>query len=106
MDNTNELHHPNEPGPSHQLDIPGHPKRKPQQRKRKPQPTKRPQKLISDFDRKSKEAAIAQTKLNKAIEHQRQLSKSPRIQLDTKKFKQTNQSKSSTWSPTPLKVTQ
>ena len=65
-DNTNELIYLNEPGPSHQLDIPGASKRKPQQRKRKPQPTKRPQKPPSDFERKSKKAAIAQTKLNKA----------------------------------------
>ena len=42
-----------------------------------------PKKPISDFERKSKEAAIAQTKLNKAKERQRQLSQSPRIQLDT-----------------------
>ena len=52
MDNTSELHYPNEPGPSHKLDITGPSKRKPQQRKRKPQPTKRPQKPISAFDRK------------------------------------------------------
>ena len=77
------LKDPNEPGPSHQQDIPGPSKRKPQQRKQKQQPTKLPQKPTSDFDRKSKEAAIAQTKLNKAKERQRQLSQSPRVQLDT-----------------------
>ena len=58
MDHTTELHYLSEPGPSHQLDILGPSKRKPQQRKRKPKPTKRPQKPISDFERKSKEAAI------------------------------------------------
>ena len=42
MDNTSEIHHPNELGPSHQLDIPEPSKRKPQQHKRKSQPTKRP----------------------------------------------------------------
>ena len=86
MYNASELHYPNEPGPSHKLYIPGPGKRKPQQRKRKPQPTKRPQKPISAFDRKSKEAAIAQTKLNKAMQHQRQKFRSPRIQLDTAKL--------------------
>ena len=84
--NTSELQYPSQPGPSHQFDIPGPSKTKPQQRKRKQKPIKRPQKSISDFERKSKEAAIAQSKLNKAKERQRQLSQSPRIQLDTTKL--------------------
>ena len=66
--------------------MPGPSRKKPQQRKRKQKPTKRPQKSISDFERKSKEAATAQSKLNKAKERQRQLSQSPRIQLDTTKL--------------------
>ena len=57
-----------QPGPSHQPDIPGPSNRDPPQRKRKQQPTKRPSKPKSDFDKKSKAAAIAQSKLNKAKE--------------------------------------
>ena len=85
-DNTSELQYPSQPRPSHEFDIPRPSKTKPPQRKQKQQPTKRPQKPISNFERKSKEAAIAQTKLNKAKERQRQLSQSPRIQLDTTKL--------------------
>ena len=69
--NINETHYHSQTGPSHQLDIPGQSNKNPPQRKRKQQPTKRPTKPKSDFDRKSKEAAIAQSKLNKAKEHQR-----------------------------------
>ena len=58
-DHTSELQYPSQPGPSHQFDIRGPSKTKPQQRKRKQKPTKRTQKSISDFERKSKEAAIA-----------------------------------------------
>ena len=84
--NINKTHYHSQPGPSHQLDIPGPSNRNPPQRKRKQQPTKRPTKPKSDFDRKSKEAAIAQSKLNKAKERQRQISNSPRIQMDTSKI--------------------
>ena len=84
--NTSELQYPSQPRPSHQFDISGPSKTKPQQRKRKQKPIKRPQKSISNFERKSKEAAIAQSKLNKAKERQSQLSQSPRIQLDTTKL--------------------
>ena len=52
---------------------------------RKQQP-KLPQKPTSKFDRKSKDAALAQTKLNKAKERKRQLSQSQRVQLDTSQF--------------------
>ena len=60
----NDFH--SQPGPSHQLDIPGPNNRNQPQRKSKQQPTKRSTKPKNDFDRKSKEAAIAQSKLNKA----------------------------------------
>ena len=53
--NKNETHYHSQPGPSHQIDIPGPSNRNPPQRKRKQQPTKRPSKPKSDFDRKSKE---------------------------------------------------
>ena len=86
--NINEAHFYSQPGPSHQLDIPGPNNRNPPQRKRKQQPTKRSTKPKSDFDRKSKEAAIAQSKLNKAKERQRKFSNSPRIQMDTSKLEQ------------------
>ena len=86
--NINEAHFYSQPGPSHQLDIPGPNNRNPPQRKRKQQPTKRSTKPKSDFDRKSKEAAIAQSKLNKAKERQRKISNSPRIQMDTSKLEQ------------------
>ena len=93
--NTNEAHFYSQPGPSYSqpgpsyhFDTPGPNNRFPSQRKRKQQPQKRTTKPKSDFDRKSKEAAIAQSKLNKAKEHQRRISNSPRIQLDTSKLEQ------------------
>ena len=86
--NINEAHFYSQPGPSHQLEIPGPNNRNPPQRKRKQQPTKRSTKPKSDFDRKSKEAAIAQSKLNKAKERQRKITNSPRIQMDTSKLEQ------------------
>ena len=86
--NINEPHFYSQPGPSHQLDIPGPDNRNPPQQKRKQQPTKRSTKPKNDFDRKSKEAAIAQSKLNKAKECQRRISNSPRIQMDTSKLEQ------------------
>ena len=86
--NINEAHFYSHPGPSHQPDIAGSNNRNPPQRKRKQQPTKRSTKPKSDFDRKSKEAALAQSKLNKAKERQRKISNSPRIQMDTSKLEQ------------------
>ena len=86
--NINEAHLYSQPGPSHQLDILGPNNRNPPQRKRKQQPTKKSTKPKSDFDRKSKETAIAQSKLIKAKERQRKISKSPRIQMDTSKLEQ------------------
>ena len=83
-----ETHSYSQPGPSHQLDIPRPNNRNPPQRKRKQQPTKRSTTPKSDFERKSKEAAIAQSKLNKAKERQCQISNSPRIQMDTSKLEQ------------------
>ena len=59
--NTSGLQYPSQPGPSHQFDIPGPSKTKPQQHERKQNQIKRPQQSISDFERKSKEAAIAQS---------------------------------------------
>ena len=85
-DNATMCH--SQPGPSQIQDIPGPSNRDPPKRKRKQQPTKRPAKPKSDFDKKSKEAALAKSKLNKAKERQRLLSNSPIIQLDTTQLEQ------------------
>ena len=58
-------------------------KRKQHLQKRKAQPTKCTQPKPSDFEKKSKEAAIAQVKVAKTKQRQRQLSHSSRLQLDT-----------------------
>ena len=82
------------PGPSTQMDQPGpgrtqwtQPAKNPKQPKRKgTAPSKRTYKPNKDFDQRSKEAALAQTKLEKARQRQKDKVNSPRIQLDTKKL--------------------
>ena len=99
---TNKKTHPKEqqmeciPGPSTQMDQPSpmdqpgetqgtHPAKNPKQPKRKgTAPTKRAHKLNKDFDQRSKDAALAQSKLEKARQRQKDKANSPRIQLDTK----------------------
>ena len=61
-------------------------KRKQHHQKRKTQPNKRTQSKPSDFHKKSMEAAIAQSKLAKANQRQRQFSHLSRVQLDTSQF--------------------
>ena len=97
---SNKETHPKEqkneciPGPSTQMDQPGpsetqwtqaakslkEPKRK------GTAPTKRTYKPNKDFDQRSEEAALAQTKLEKARQRQKDKVISPRIHLDTKKL--------------------
>ena len=85
---SNTVYDPNDncqTGTSYQQENPGPSKAKPQERKRKQNPTKRTLKANTDFEKKSKEAALAQSRLNKAKERQRKLSQSsqsPRIHLD------------------------
>ena len=62
-------------------------KRNQHQQKRKAQPKKRAQMKTSEFQKKSKEAALAQTKFAKAKQRQVQLSNSSRVQLDTTQFR-------------------
>ena len=54
--------------------------------KQKTPATKRTQLKSKDFDKKSKEAALAQSKLAKAKQRQRQIPNSSRVQLDTSQF--------------------
>ena len=65
--------------------MPGPSKCNQHHQKRKAQPKKRMK--TSDFEKKSKEAALAQTKLAKAKQRQRQLSHSSRVLLDTTQFR-------------------
>ena len=88
------------PGPPFQVDQPGpnstqqtqptknsRQQRKPQQPKRKgTAPTKRLTKENKVFELRSKEAALAQSKLEKARQRQKEKLRSPRIQLDTSKL--------------------
>ena len=74
------------PGPSHEQKMHGPSKRKQHPQKRKTQPNKRTQSKPSDFHKKPKEAAIAQSKIAKANQRQRQFSHLSRVQLDTTQF--------------------
>ena len=89
-----------QPGPSRagesnpQKDQPGpsgsqrtHPAKAPKQPRRKgTAPTKRAYKPNKEFDIRSKEAALARTKLEKAKQRQKDKARSPRIQLDMKQL--------------------
>ena len=57
-----------------------------QQRRKATAPSKRAQKPNKDFEVRSKEAALAQSRLEKAKQRQLQKVNSPRIQLDTRKL--------------------
>ena len=57
-----------------------------QQRRKGTAPTKRTYKPNKDFEVRSKEAALAQSRLEKAKQRQKQKVNSPRIQLDMKKL--------------------
>ena len=101
---TNKKTHPNEQqnkcilGPSTQMDQLGpvdqpgeaqgtHQAKNSRQPKRKgTAPTKRAHKLNKDIDQRSKNAALAQSKLEKARQRQKDKTNSPRIQLDTKRL--------------------
>ena len=82
------------PGPSSLMDQPGPSgtqlvqasKDKKQPKREGTAPIKRTYKRNKDFDQRSKEAAIAQTKLEKARQRQKNKTNSPRIQLDTTKL--------------------
>ena len=86
------------PGPSTQMDQPGpmdqpgeaqgpHQAKHPRQPKRKgTAPTKRGHKPNKNFDQRSKDAALAQSKLEKARQRQKDKINSPRIHLDTKRL--------------------
>ena len=86
------------PGPSTQMDQPSpmdqpgkaqglYQAKQPRQPKRKgTAPTKRTHKPTKDFDQQSKDAALAQSKLEKAKQQQKDKINSPRIHLDTKRL--------------------
>ena len=91
-----------QPGPSKpqrsniQMDQPGpsnaqrtqQPKAPRQPKRKGTAPTKRTNRPIKDFDTRSKEAALAQTKLEKAKQRQKDKARSPRIQMDMRRLQQ------------------
>ena len=77
--------HTDQPGPSGSQR--NQPNKNPKQPRRKgTAPTKHTYKPNKDFEVRSKEAALAQSRLEKAKQRQKQKANSPRIQLDMKKM--------------------